>query len=251
MWLFNITVLIIRFFCSFMCKDRGESAICIDRMTHRQSPYITNMFMMCANDKIHYDLMVVLVYLHITLPHYHHYANLSESIEFVKCLSGTFCLECVSKIKSIIPIICHAIYGAVHIQLTHFSYHDNENTCTLSYYHHHIGCMTHLPLSGPETMVCTVCLFIFLYEYKYDWNDCEVCGDIVACDKDNIRAFHTSRIVPHTYDTRTWPWTESPRASSGKGNIKLIIFRKECSDISFSCNKDWELRSILGALLHL
>ena len=35
---------------------------------------------------------------------------------------GIFCLECVSKIKSILSIIFHVIYGAVHIQLTHFSY---------------------------------------------------------------------------------------------------------------------------------
>ena len=35
--------------------------------------------------------------------------------------------------------------GAVCIQLTHLSY-DFDNTCTLSYYHHQIGNMTHLPL---------------------------------------------------------------------------------------------------------
>ena len=81
--------------------------------------------------------------LHTTIPHYHHYVNLSESIELLKCLLGLFCLECVSKIKS---IIFHAIHGAVRIQLTHFSYDDCENTCILSYYHHQIGGMTHLPL---------------------------------------------------------------------------------------------------------
>ena len=49
--------------------------------------------MMCANNRVHYDPMAVFVCLHITLPHYHHYANLSEGIELLKCLSGTFCLE--------------------------------------------------------------------------------------------------------------------------------------------------------------
>ena len=34
--------------------------------------------MMYANDWVHYGLMVTYGYLHITLPHYHHYANLSE-----------------------------------------------------------------------------------------------------------------------------------------------------------------------------
>ena len=43
-------------------------------------------------------------------------------------------------------IIFHAIYGAVSIQLTHFSYDNCENTCTWSYYHHQFGRITHLPL---------------------------------------------------------------------------------------------------------
>ena len=34
----------------------------------------------------------------------------------------------------------------VCIPLTHFSYYDCANMCTLSYYHNKIGCMTHLPL---------------------------------------------------------------------------------------------------------
>ena len=81
--------------------------------------------MLCTNNQIHYDLMVVFVCLHIILPHY----DLSQCIELLKCLSGTFCLECVSKIKTILSIICQAIYGAVCIQLTHFSSDDCENTC--------------------------------------------------------------------------------------------------------------------------
>ena len=43
---------------------------------------------------------------------------------------------CVSKIKSIISIIFHAIYGAVCIQLTHFSCDYCKSTCTLSHYEH-------------------------------------------------------------------------------------------------------------------
>ena len=98
--------------------------------------------MMCENNRVHYDPMVVFVCLHITLPHYHHYTDKSEGIELLKCLSSTFCLECVSKIKSILSSIFHAIYRAVRIQITH---DDCENTYTLSYYHHQIGSITHLP----------------------------------------------------------------------------------------------------------
>ena len=64
---------------------------------------------------------------------------------FQKCLLGIFCLECVFKIKKISSIIFNAINGDVRIQLTHSCY-DCENACTLCYYHHQIGSMTHLAL---------------------------------------------------------------------------------------------------------
>ena len=70
--------------------------------------------------------MVVYEYLHMTLPYYHHYAELSEGIELLKCLSDIFCHKCVSKIMSVLSIIFRAIYGAVCIQLTHFSFDDCE-----------------------------------------------------------------------------------------------------------------------------
>ena len=57
--------------------------------------------------RVGYDPVVVFVCLHITLPHYHHYADLSEGIKLFKCWSGTFCLGCVFKIKSILSIIFH------------------------------------------------------------------------------------------------------------------------------------------------
>ena len=73
----------------------------------------------------------------------HH--HLSESFELLECLSSTFCLECVSKITSILSTSFLAIYGDVRIQLTNFSYDEFDNICTSFYYHHHIGSMTHLP----------------------------------------------------------------------------------------------------------
>ena len=41
-------------------------------------------------NRVHYGLMVVLVCLYITLLHYHHYADVSGSIEFLKCLFSIF-----------------------------------------------------------------------------------------------------------------------------------------------------------------
>ena len=40
--------------------------------------------MMCTNNQIHYGLMVVFICLHFTLPHYNHYADVSEGIEHIR-----------------------------------------------------------------------------------------------------------------------------------------------------------------------
>ena len=48
--------------------------------------------MLCANDRVNYGPMVVFVCLLITLPHYHHYADVPEGIEFLNylCVFGVF-----------------------------------------------------------------------------------------------------------------------------------------------------------------
>ena len=159
--------------------------------------------MMCANNRIYHDLIVGFVCLHFTLLHRHHYADLSESIELLKCLSGTFCLERVSKIKSILSIIFHAIYGAVRIQLTHFSYDDCENTCTLSYHHHQIRRMTHLSLfrarSSNNGMPC-MSFYILITscklspEVRSSWaNTCTLSIKIIANE-------FASKLYLHTRD---------------------------------------------------
>ena len=83
---------------------------------------------MCANDRVHYGPTAVFVCLYITLAHYHHYAELSEGIGFLKYLFQLYSVECVSKIKSILSIIFHE---AVCIRFIHFSYVDCENEFTL------------------------------------------------------------------------------------------------------------------------
>ena len=101
--------------------------------------------MMCANNPVHRvnGPMVVFVSLriNITLRRYHHYADVSDSIELLKCLSGTFCRVCV--------------WVEVN-HLNQFSRDDYENTSTLSYHrrhhhhhhhhnHHQIGRMNNFP----------------------------------------------------------------------------------------------------------
>ena len=52
---------------------------------------IIEHFMMSANNRIRFVLKIVFVSLYIRPSHYHHCANLSEGIEFIKCLSDIFC----------------------------------------------------------------------------------------------------------------------------------------------------------------
>ena len=143
---------------------------------------------MCANNRVHYGLMVVYGYFHIALPHYHHYVDLSEGMELLKCLSDIFFPECVSKFMSILSIIFHAICGVVWIQLTHFCCDDCENACTWSYYHHQIGSMTHFPLfrvrswnNGMRCMSFYILMewsWILMNEYTFARN---IYGKIFMC----------------------------------------------------------------------
>ena len=55
-------------------------------------PLLLCTIMVCEYDRVHYDLIVVFVCLRITLHHYHHYADVSESIELVTYILTTVCL---------------------------------------------------------------------------------------------------------------------------------------------------------------
>ena len=82
-------------------------------------------------------------------------------------------VECVSKIKHILIVINYTIHytlcGAVCFQFNHSPCVDWENIYTLSYYHHHIGSTHYLGL-GHETIVCDVCLSIFLWQLHITGN---------------------------------------------------------------------------------
>ena len=117
--------------------------------------------MVRANDRIHYGPMVVFAYLHFTFPHYYHHADVSEGIDWT-CLVQS--VEYVSRIKSILSIVFHAIYGLVCIWLIRFFYDDCENMCTLFNFHHQIG-WSNDPIAivlglRHVTMVCAVWLSI-------------------------------------------------------------------------------------------
>ena len=54
-----------------------------------------------------------------------------QVLDFLNACQVYF-LECVSKIKFILSIIFHAIYGAVYFQQAHSSCDDCDNKCILS-----------------------------------------------------------------------------------------------------------------------
>ena len=99
----------------WLCAWSGCTIICCRFHVYSEKAVFLSLFvnslMMCTNNEVHYDPMVVFVCLRSTLLHYHIFADLSESIEHLKCLSGTFSRECVSKMKSILSIIFRAMYG--------------------------------------------------------------------------------------------------------------------------------------------
>ena len=117
--------------------------------------------MMSANSRIRYGLQIVFVCLYIT-PSYHHCANLSVDIELMKYLPDIFCRVC--EIEHIILVIHYSIYGAVCFQFTQFPRDGWENIllCLIIIIKSDVWTFIHCLGLGNETMVCAVCLFIFL-----------------------------------------------------------------------------------------
>ena len=76
--------------------------------------------------------MVVFVCSHITLLHYHHYAEVSESIQILSGNCQVHSVECVSRISQFSQLSFMQYMGAVCIPLTRVQYDDCKNTCALS-----------------------------------------------------------------------------------------------------------------------
>ena len=135
--------------------------------------------------------MVIGIFHYLTSSIDHHYADLAEGIELLKCFSDIFSLECVSRIRMFFSITFPAIYVAVCIPLTHFAMMIvrilvRDLSITIK---SEVWPICHCIRLGHETMVCAVYLSIFLY--------------IVNCD---ARYYI---IPPHTYDNQLfWRWLQ-------------------------------------------
>ena len=120
-------------------------------------------FMMSANSQIRFDLKIVFVYLYIVPSYYHHCPSLYEDIELIKCLPDIVCRVC--KIRHILSVIHYKTRGAVCFRLTHFPCDDWENIyilCLIIIIESEVWTITHCLGLGHETMVCAVCLSVFL-----------------------------------------------------------------------------------------
>ena len=120
-------------------------------------------FMMSANSRMRFGLKIVFVYLYIIPSHYHHYANLSEDIEVIKCLWDIFCRVC--KIRHILSVIHYTICGAVCFQLTHFPCDDWDSIyilCLIIIIKSEVWTITHWLGLGHEQWCA---LYVFLYSY--------------------------------------------------------------------------------------
>ena len=125
-------------------------------------------FMMSANSQIRYGLQIVLFCLYITPSHYHHCANLSVDIERMKCLPDIF-VECMITIEHMLLVIRYSIYGAVCFQFTQFTRDGWENIllCLIIIIKLEVWTIIHCLGLVHETMVCAVCLFIFLFSWPW------------------------------------------------------------------------------------
>ena len=115
-------------------------------------------FMMSANSRIRFGLLIVFVCLYITPSHYHHCAN------FIWRHWNYKIVECVSKIKHILPVIHYTICGAVCVCLP-ISFVMIERIyiiCLIIIINSEVWTITHCLGLGHETVVCAVCLSLFL-----------------------------------------------------------------------------------------
>ena len=149
-----------------------------------------------ANNRKRYDLQIVFVCLSITPSHYHHCANLSVDIELIKCLPDIF-FQCVSKFEHILLVIHYSICGAVCLQFAQFPRDGWENIlfCLIIIIKSEVWTFIHALGLGHETMVCAVCLFIFLWYFLISWSN-ELCFTVcmmivMSCICSSYKCLHS------------------------------------------------------------
>ena len=108
--------------------------------------------------------------------HYHHCANLSEDIGFIKGLSDIFCRVCEEDLEYYLSYPLYNMWGCV-FSVYQFPCDDWENIYTLSHYHHQIGSMDYYPLfrvtswnNGLRCMSFWILIISFALKSAYEYH---------------------------------------------------------------------------------
>ena len=121
--------------------------------------------MMSATSQIRFGLQIVFVCLYIAPSYYYHCANLSEDIELIKCLRYILSSAWV-RLSVFLSYPLFNIWGCVFSVYPFPLWWLREYTlCHIIIIKSKVWIIIHCFGLGHETMVCAVCLSIFLWPY--------------------------------------------------------------------------------------
>ena len=118
-------------------------------------------FMISANSRIRFGLQIVFVCVYITPSHYHHCAILSGDIELIKCLPDIFLYSVWVRLGMFLSHQLYIIWGCVFSVYPFPLWWLREFTLGLIITIKSWTSIHFLGL-GHETMVCAVCLSVFI-----------------------------------------------------------------------------------------
>ena len=116
-------------------------------------------FMISANSRMRFGLQIVFVCLYITPSHYHHCANLSEDTELTDILSSLWVRLSIFSQSSIIQYVGLCVFS---VPISSVMIVRIYILCLIIIIKSEVWTITHCLGLGHETMVCAVCLSLFL-----------------------------------------------------------------------------------------
>ena len=116
-------------------------------------------FMISANSRMRFGLQIVFVCLYITPSHYHHCANLSEDTELTDILSSLWVRLSIFSQLSIIQYVGLCVFS---VPISSVIIVRIYILCLIIIIKSEVWTITHCLGLGHETMVCAVCISLFL-----------------------------------------------------------------------------------------
>ena len=131
-------------------------------------------FIEVKSHRVAQSLQIVLLCLYSTPSHYHHCAKLSEDIELIRCLSDIYLssvwvrLSIFSQLPIIQPIIKYVGLCVFSLPTPLVMIEIIYILCLIIIIKSEVWTITHCLGLGHETMVCAVCLSIFLWHHQME-----------------------------------------------------------------------------------